>query len=315
MKRTTFAALFFLLPFLSIKAQNGIANKTANTARIQNKIEDGIYLLKGMGVKKSNLLPNASEAIIPTNLLFEHNALDPNKYYVIDTKEFVPIKITKKPTISANPTPKIAGDTTRLSQLRITLLPKYAKLLEDFTTKHVNQKITIVIGGKAITKHRVREPIVGGSLQISRCTDEACTVLLSEMEKSMGSQNEPPEELAIKRAILNYIENFFENNFEEMNKSLHPRLAKRGLNPDGVTMSDDFPPEKLKELMTTKPKFAKKHQYNVVKDVMFYGNMASASLKTGYPKTRWTEYIHLVKQNGDWKIINVFWEFQKKEKE
>ncbi|MCB0461144.1 MAG: nuclear transport factor 2 family protein [Flavobacteriaceae bacterium] len=119
---------------------------------------------------------------------------------------------------------------------------------------------------------------------------------------------------AVESTIVNYIENFFENNFDEMNKSLHPRLAKRGLNPDGMTMSDDFPPEKLKELMKTKPKFDKKHQYNVVKDVAIYGNMASASLKTGYPKTRWTEYIHLVKQNGDWKIINVFWEFEKKKR-
>lgn len=160
----------------------GCKKETKNT---QTNIADGIYLLKGMGAKESDLSSNASETIIPTNLLFEHNALDSNKYYLVDTKEFVPMKITKKPTISANPNPKIEGDTTRLSQLRITLLPKYAKLLEDFTTKYVDQKITIVIGGKAITKHRVREPIVGGRLQISRCTDEACTVLLSEMENNL----------------------------------------------------------------------------------------------------------------------------------
>jgi len=115
---------------------------------------------------------------------------------------------------------------------------------------------------------------------------------------------------AIQETIHNYIENFFENNFEEMNKSIHPRLAKRGLNQDG-TLSTDFPPEKLKELMETKPKFEKKNQYNVVKDIVIFGNMASASLKTGYPKTRWTEYIHLVKLNNEWKIINVFWDFEK----
>ena len=78
---------------------------------------------------------------------------------------------------------------------------------------------------------------------------------------------------AIQETIHNYIENFFENNFEEMNKSIHPRLAKRGLNQDG-TLSTDFPPEKLKELMETKPKFEKKNQYNVVKDIVIFGNMA-----------------------------------------
>ena len=124
------------------------------------------------------------------------------------------------------------------------------------------------------------------------------------------AQTDTTENNAIEKAILNYIENFFENNFDAMNESLHPRLAKRGLNPDG-TLSDDFPPEKLKELMLTKQQFELKNQYNVVEDILVYGNMASASLRTGYPKLRWTEYIHLVKQEGNWKIINVFWEFKK----
>ncbi|MFY9243652.1 MAG: nuclear transport factor 2 family protein [Polaribacter sp.] len=120
------------------------------------------------------------------------------------------------------------------------------------------------------------------------------------------------ETTAIEKTINNYIENFFENNFDLMNESLHPRLAKRGLNLDS-TLSDDFPPEKLKELMMTKQKFEVKHQNNVVEDIIIYGDMASASLRTGYPNLRWTEYIHLVKQDGDWKIINVFWEYEKVE--
>ena len=124
------------------------------------------------------------------------------------------------------------------------------------------------------------------------------------------AQTEIAENTAIEKAILNYIENFFENNYDAMNESLHPRLAKRGLNPDG-TLSDDFPPLKLKELMSTKPKFEVKHQHNVVENITVYGKMASASLKTGYPKAKWTEYIHLVKEEEKWKIINVFWEFEK----
>ncbi|WP_299362919.1 nuclear transport factor 2 family protein [Winogradskyella sp.] len=126
------------------------------------------------------------------------------------------------------------------------------------------------------------------------------------------AQQEDLENKAIEKTVLNYIENFFENNFDEMNKSLHPRLAKRGLNQDGTTLSDDFPPEKLKELMATKPKFDLKHQNNSVENISIFGNMASASLNTGYPNLRWVEYIHLVKLNDDWKIINVFWEFKKK---
>jgi Putative lumazine-binding len=127
------------------------------------------------------------------------------------------------------------------------------------------------------------------------------------------AQSRTTEYIAIEKTIINYIENFFENNYDAMNESLHPRLAKRGLNPDS-TLSGDFPPEKLKKLMLTKQKFEVKHQYNVIENITIYGNMASASLRTGYPKLRWTEYIHLMKQEGNWKIINVFWEFENKEK-
>ena len=130
---------------------------------------------------------------------------------------------------------------------------------------------------------------------------------------TVNAQKEVTESKAIEKTVINYIENFFENNFDDMNKSLHPRLAKRGLNPNG-TLSDDFPPEKLKELMSKKKKFEVKHQHNVVENITIYGNMASASLRTGYPKLRWTEYIHLMKQDGDWKIINVFWDYKKKKK-
>lgn len=127
------------------------------------------------------------------------------------------------------------------------------------------------------------------------------------------AQSKTTENTEIEKTIINYIENFFENNFDEMNQSLHPRLAKRGLNPDG-TLSEDFPPEKLKELMSTKQKFEVKYQNNVVEDITIYGDMASVSLRTGYPKLRWTEYIHLMKQEGTWKIINVFWDFENKKK-
>lgn len=135
-------------------------------------------------------------------------------------------------------------------------------------------------------------------------------VILSISIASSRAQSTIDENTVIKKTILTYIENFFENNYNLMNESLHPRLAKRGLNQDG-TLSEDFPPEKLKELMLTKQKFKAEHQYNVVENIAVYGNMASASLRTGYPKARWTEYIHLVKLEGNWKIINVFWEFKK----
>ncbi|RIV71561.1 nuclear transport factor 2 family protein [Flagellimonas aequoris] len=128
---------------------------------------------------------------------------------------------------------------------------------------------------------------------------------------AIKAQDRKLDSTAITSSIHTYIENFFENNFEAMNSSLHPRLAKRGFNPDG-SLSEDFPPGKLKELMATKPKFELRHQQNTIDILGVFGNMASARLRTGYPNQRWTEYIHLLKEDGQWKIINVFWEFSPK---
>ncbi len=129
----------------------------------------------------------------------------------------------------------------------------------------------------------------------------------------VNAQEHMDEAKLIEETVLTYIENFFENKFDEMKVSLHPRLAKRGLNQNG-TLSEDFPLERLKELMDSKRAFPKAHQENKVEDIRVFGNMASASLITGYPSTRWVEYIHLVKLEGKWQIINVFWDFKKKKK-
>ena len=139
-------------------------------------------------------------------------------------------------------------------------------------------------------------------------------ILLLFFTVAMNAQESDKDNQLIEETIINYIENFFENKFEEMKVSLHPRLSKRGLNPNG-TLSEDFPIEKLKELMDSKRAFPKKDQKNVVEGIIVMGNMAKASLITGYSKTRWVEYIHLVKLDDKWQIINVFWDFKKKKKD
>ena len=131
-------------------------------------------------------------------------------------------------------------------------------------------------------------------------------LLASTISFRAGAQE--ADSTMVRKAVLNYIENFFENKFEAMNESLHPRLAKRGLNPDR-SISDDFPPEALKVLMENKQPLPISAQRNKVTNIKVFRNAASVALVTGYPNTRWVEFIHLTKINGEWKIINVFWEF------
>lgn len=129
------------------------------------------------------------------------------------------------------------------------------------------------------------------------------TILLSA-NSLLAQQNERN----IKKAVLAYIENFFENKFDAMNSVLHPRLSKRGLNPNGQ-INEDLPPKKLKEMMQKKRPLPLSKQQNKVEDIRIFKNTAQATLITGYPNIKWKEYITLVKTNGEWKLIDIFWEY------
>lgn len=119
------------------------------------------------------------------------------------------------------------------------------------------------------------------------------------------------EEQKIEATILAYIENFFINNYDEMEKHLHDRLAKRGIDQAGE-LSDDFPKSVLKELMTNKQPLPLRLQKNKVDSIFIDQKMASAVLTTGYPSVKWKEYIHLAKLKGKWIIMDVFWIFDQK---
>ncbi|NVK53277.1 MAG: nuclear transport factor 2 family protein [Flavobacteriaceae bacterium] len=129
------------------------------------------------------------------------------------------------------------------------------------------------------------------------------TILLSA-NSILAQENEKD----IEKAVLSYIENFFENKFDAMNSVLHPRLSKRGLNPNGQ-INEDLPPKKLKEMMQKKRPLLLSKQQNKVEDIRIFKNTAQATLITGYPNMKWKEYVTLVRINGKWKLIDIFWEY------
>ena len=139
------------------------------------------------------------------------------------------------------------------------------------------------------------------------------TLLLVAFVFSTNILQAQQKEKAVEKAVLTYIENFFENKFEPMNAVLHPRLSKRGLNPNGQ-INEDLPPNKLKEMMQKKKAFPVSKQQNKVEDISIFKNTARAKLITGYPNMKWIEYVTLVKENDKWKLIDVFWEYYPRKK-
>lgn len=141
-------------------------------------IEDGIYLIKEMSETKEELvIGHKNEAIINYSHAFIDNPNEKVEFYLIQSDPFVPLVIKSKP--------EIKGDSKRLNELQITLVPKYADLLEKYTEKNLGGKVAIVIAGEAVTRHKVRESVKGGRLKITRCTDNACEFLLTALENNV----------------------------------------------------------------------------------------------------------------------------------
>ncbi len=115
---------------------------------------------------------------------------------------------------------------------------------------------------------------------------------------------------AVRRAALDYIEGWYGGDAARMQRAVHPDLAKRIVRRDpqgeswlSVTTADglvhstrlghgrDVPPERQQKDATI---------------VAMDGDMASVRLVS----TRLVDYMHLARWNGEWKIVNVLWDFR-----
>ena len=120
------------------------------------------------------------------------------------------------------------------------------------------------------------------------------------------------DSLAIKNCALNYVEGFYEGNSDRMEKALHPELSKRIVRTDpqsGRQRLDQM--SALTLINITKAGGGKSippdQRVLEFKILDITGN--NASVKT--VAKGFFDYIHLAKWAGEWKIVNVLWDFVK----
>lgn len=138
-------------------------------------------------------------------------------------------------------------------------------------------------------------------------------VFLSSIFCSLQAQSQTKEDtLAIRQAALDYIESQHKPNPQQMARAIHPLLEKRTFwlnkkaarefiyenNSEGMVMTAEF-----------YNKSGDKFSSNPQKDVVLLDVMdKTASVKL--IADTWIDYMHLVKVNGEWKIINVLWQYK-----
>ncbi|HEX6066707.1 MAG TPA: nuclear transport factor 2 family protein [Longimicrobiales bacterium] len=112
---------------------------------------------------------------------------------------------------------------------------------------------------------------------------------------------------AIRATALDYIEGWYAADGARMERSLHPELAKRLAYTDrgrsrliqmtAMTLVQSTRAGGGRDIPVAQRK-------NEVKILDIYEGVASVRVNAA----TWIDYMHMVRWNGQWKIINVAWE-------
>jgi hypothetical protein len=118
------------------------------------------------------------------------------------------------------------------------------------------------------------------------------------------------EQELVTQAVLDYFEGWFDGDVARMDRALHPELAKRSLG-----QVDPESPELrtvTKERMVALTAEGEGQRDDPggdrridVEAVDLHGNIASVVVRSAV----YREYLHLVRADHGWKIVNALWHF------
>lgn len=136
--------------------------------------------------------------------------------------------------------------------------------------------------------------------------------LLSIAPPAAWAQDAADDRRAIERTALDYIEGWYTQDAARMERALHPQLIKRRVGIDSG--SDNWYLDEgsgLRLVQATRPApgevarpLGDRRREVVILDV--FGNAASVKIEAD----AWVDYLHLVRWEGEWKILNVLWELR-----
>ncbi|TCC92144.1 hypothetical protein EZ428_10460 [Pedobacter frigiditerrae] len=135
--------------------------------------------------------------------------------------------------------------------------------------------------------------------------------VLSFLATSYTFAQTKQDSLEIKQAALDYIESQHKPNAKQMEKALHPRMVKRTFWKDKATGKDyvrETTTETMVLLAESYNKTGDKFPSNPKKDVILL-DVSERTASVKLIADEWIDYMHIVKLNGAWKVINVLWQY------
>lgn len=137
----------------------------------------------------------------------------------------------------------------------------------------------------------------------------AITALLASLLVVYAIANTDEDRKAVERAARDYIEGWYEGNAERMEGCLHPDLQKREIRTVPQTGRSQFGLHSASTLIEgTRIGHGRQipvEERNIQITVFeIFKNIATVKATSKLS----TEYLHIVRYNGEWKVLNVLWE-------
>jgi preprotein translocase subunit SecD len=147
-----------------------------NAQKLETKLPNGLYLVFDESDDEKKLKPFGKQQLVVYDYeFFPLDDRDTASYLIISPEQFIPLKLGVEPQKEKD----LQGKPKLMLQLsQDQIIP-----LEEFTTKNLGKAVAIMIGSKVVTKHKIKEAIKGGKMQITRCSDNGCDVLYTQLQQ------------------------------------------------------------------------------------------------------------------------------------
>ena len=167
------AWLLAALVFMGSYAPAWPQDKTSPSTK---KVPDGVYAVLRESLTEKDVLPlKGGEVLVVHHARYlTKDEKEPPRFLVVHSAPDVVLDLAGKP--------KAVKEGTEVVRISLKLQPKTATALERLTRDHLGGQLTIVIGGEAVTMHKIREVIRGGEVQITCCAPGAANYLFEKLE-------------------------------------------------------------------------------------------------------------------------------------
>ncbi|MDX1406765.1 MAG: hypothetical protein R3330_01495 [Saprospiraceae bacterium] len=137
-----------------------------------DQLPDGVYPVVN-AYQQDPAISDSSTRVISYNYRIVDSTAQSDRFLEVVVKDYAPLHLDRAPE-------RVRQADDR-SHLFLTLDRRAGRQLKRLTRKYAGGRVAMVIGGEAVTMHKIRTPITGGRLQITRCTDDACNYLFLEL--------------------------------------------------------------------------------------------------------------------------------------